>query len=224
MTKQSVPIQHQSKSAKESVTKALVVTCNPSHGALTNFKPSDDLQTNVAHTAEAALLLCQQESFDLTVIDFELDSNPIELARSLRQQFDLRSLFLVQDHHLAHLSNTDDVGAIGFLAGSCNSQHLALAIHIASERARELRTLANRESQLLTALNAEREINTAIGVLMERMQLPRTEAFETLRRYARSQRQQMVQIASKLLLSVNDSHELLALIAATGSRPGNKPV
>jgi len=74
--------------------------------------------------------------------------------------------------------------------------------------------LRAREQQLTTALSAERDINTAIGLLMDRLQLPRTDAFEALRRYARSQRESVAKIAGDLLSAENRSKELIQSISA----------
>jgi two-component system, response regulator PdtaR len=226
MIRQSVSTPVKPKSDKpETYGKVLVVSADASNKQF-DLSQADSLKITQLHSPVAALELCQSEQFDLALIDMQIDEpGAIELARSLYQQHGLRTLFVAHDDHFELIHDADDVRPIGLLAGQCSSEYVLVAIRLAIARVQELRALTSRESQLVTALNAEREINTAIGILMERMQLTRTDAFETLRRYARSQRQQMAQIAAKMLQSVNETNELLSLIGVMSiGRPSPKPI
>ena len=225
MTRQSVPPQYRTKSSDSNLQGKLLIVAPDTAGlALAETLRQADLPVDEAESAASALQQCQHEQFELALIDQRLpEPGSLELAKQLRDQFELRCIIVASGGEIESLENAATAGVLGVLSPARDAERLVLAIRIGSARAAELRALRARESQLTTALNAEREINTAIGILMERMQLPRTEAFETLRRYARSQRQQMAQIAGKMLQSVNETNELLSLIAATGfGKPGPK--
>jgi response regulator NasT len=72
-------------------------------------------------------------------------------------------------------------------------------LHAALVRAAEIRELQKKESQLETALAANREVAMALGLLMERKRIDRKQAFELLRTNARSNRRSMEAVAKELL-------------------------
>lgn len=80
---------------------------------------------------------------------------------------------------------------------------------------REIKAVRAREQELRAALAAERDINTAIGVLMERLQVSRESAFERLRSYARSKRQRVAELSRALLSSAAESQRIAAELMGT---------
>lgn len=76
---------------------------------------------------------------------------------------------------------------------------LVPAIEAALARSAELSKLRNTGQQLQNALNENREISMAIGVIMERRRLDRHQAFEVLRTSARTQRRKIGELAQELL-------------------------
>jgi len=164
-----------------------------------------------------ALEFCAAQSFDLAIVDERMpDMTGTELARKLRDMHNVPVAFLsaYNDRELVEASSL--VGALGFFLKPVDPQLILPTLHNMLARARDLRGLRAREMQLQSALANEREINTAVGILMERMSATRENAFESLRRYARSQRQQIAKIAAELLHSLNDAQRLVDAIAAHG--------
>lgn len=176
------------------------------------------LTVTVVKSAPAALEACAGSGFDLALIDQDIDAQTsgasIALMRSLCEQFELRSIFLATSSNPQPAVALTDCGALGYVVRPIDTAQLLQTIQVGIARALELRALRSREQQLTTALNAERDINTAIGLLMDRLHLPRAEAFEALRRYARSQRESVAKIAGDLLSAVNKSKELIHAISA----------
>lgn len=76
---------------------------------------------------------------------------------------------------------------------------LVPAIEAALARSAELRTLRATGDQLQTALNENREVSMAVGLIMERRRLGRQQAFDLLRSTARSQRRRIGEVAQELL-------------------------
>jgi AmiR/NasT family two-component response regulator len=58
------------------------------------------------------------------------------------------------------------------------------------------------QRQLQEALDAERDINVAIGIVMVRQQLDRSAAFDQLRKTARALRLKLSALASELIADV----------------------
>lgn len=61
------------------------------------------------------------------------------------------------------------------------------------------RQLENKNERLLGALDTSSVVNVAIGVLMERHRITRDQAFDDIRRRARSQRRKVQSVADELL-------------------------
>ena len=72
-------------------------------------------------------------------------------------------------------------------------------IATAIARGTELKALRTTRDQLQTALNQERDISIATGMVMVRLDLDRAGAFEFLRRQARSSRRKLGEVAHELI-------------------------
>ena len=81
-------------------------------------------------------------------------------------------------------------------------------IRAALARGTDLRKLRASEENLRIALAGERAVSVAIGILMERYRIRAEEAFERLRRYARSRQRKIDDVAKEAV----DSVELIAEI------------
>jgi response regulator NasT len=66
-------------------------------------------------------------------------------------------------------------------------------------RADEFSKLTQENFDLNEALNRNREIDVAIGIVMERHHLSRADAFEAMRRYARSHRCKIIELGDRLI-------------------------
>jgi AmiR/NasT family two-component response regulator len=60
-------------------------------------------------------------------------------------------------------------------------------------------SLRQNGHHLQRALDERREISIAVGILMERLQVERQHAFETLRKTARAQRRRIEDVASDMM-------------------------
>jgi AmiR/NasT family two-component response regulator len=168
-----------------------------------------------ASDAERALELCASRRMDLAILDNQLPSlSGPQLALMLREQHALHSIFLSAYDNSELVQQAIDAGAISYLLKPIDPLELIPAVRAALSRATELRTLAEREGQLKDSLTASRDINTAVGVLMERLNIRQEHAFACLRRYARTQRRRIVDVARDLLHPLNQAHDIASQIAA----------
>ena len=169
-------------------------------------------------SAKYALELCAAEPFDLAIVDERMPGmTGTQLARELRDHHGVPVVFLSAYSDAEFVAAATDVGSFGFFLKPIDPLRMLPALHNILARAKETRVARAQETQLKNALKNEREINTAIGVLMERLRLPREEAFEVLRRYARSHQMQVVKVANDLLQPLNDAHRLITSIASQSS-------
>ncbi|MCB1891362.1 MAG: ANTAR domain-containing protein, partial [Rhodocyclaceae bacterium] len=90
-------------------------------------------------------------------------------------------------------------GALGYLVKPVDIHQLIPAIEAAVARAADLWGLRNTERQLQTALNENREVSMAVGLLVERRRISRQQAFDALRATARTQRRKIGEVAEEIL-------------------------
>ena len=169
--------------------------------------------TEVVTTAQA-LAICATQRFQLAIIDEHLPgmTGP-QLALALRESYGLPAAFLCSHDNPALITEAIDAKSLGLIGKPLDPACLLPILQVALAKSRELLELRTRATHLTTALCNERSINTAVRVLMERWRVTRQQAFESLRRYARSQRQQVVRIANELLDSSDPSRDLEKAIA-----------
>lgn len=161
-----------------------------------------------------ALELCKTHRFDLALVDQQMPSmSGVELVRRIRESHDLHSIFVSAYGGAELVDEAAAAGVLSYFVKPVDPISLSPAIRAALVRVQDVRAARNREHTLRDAIAGERNINTAVGVLMEHLKLNRSEAFECLRQFARSQRVPAVSVANDLVSAVNDAHNLLNAIA-----------
>jgi response regulator NasT len=99
-------------------------------------------------------------------------------------------------------------GAIAFLLKPVDARQLLPVVRIALHRAADFKALRARAEQLNTALQGGRNVSLAAGLLMATFHIGRQEAFERLRRHARSNRIRLEEVASELLRATDEAARL----------------
>lgn len=182
-----------------------------------------DLSVLEARSPEEAFRLVAEHSVGLAVLchDGAFDEL-LAVATELFFRHQIHSVFLSAHESGPAARDVAASGAIGYLPGSIASDDFVRAIHAMISRAEELTQLRINEERMRAALLAERDINTAIGILMERLQLSREAAFNRLRSYARSRRMRIVEVSRALIGSTPESARITAELM--GSPAPTKPV
>jgi response regulator NasT len=81
-------------------------------------------------------------------------------------------------------------------------------VRLAVQRARDYQALRSRAEQLDAALQGGRNVSLAAGLLMATFHIGREDAFERLRRHARSNRVRLEEVASELLRATEETTKL----------------
>jgi response regulator NasT len=176
-----------------------------------------------ALSGEAALelLLSIEIEPDLALLDINMPGmSGLELAKNLRDETAVPFMFLTLLVDEAIIKTASEYGAVGYLVKPVEPEQILSAVAISLARADEIKRLRNSEKSLTTALEAGRETSMAVGILMERFQISRTQAFDKLRSEARRNRIKLTLIANATLLSVESQ---LGVEKPT-SKPASKPV
>lgn len=178
-------------------------------------------RVTTASSVEEAEELLSANDFDLAILDMRLPGQSgLDLARQLRAaNSDVPFIFLTAYSDDDLVTQASEIGAMGYVVKPADPDRLVPAIEAALARANDARQLKETGRQLQTALDADRDVSIAIGVMMERRRLGRQEAFEVLRTQARTERRKLIDLAREVVLAV----EKLNLVSAAAAPAEAKP-
>lgn len=149
---------------------------------------------------EAEATLASGVRPDLIILDVRMPGRSgLELAKRLRSLDHIPFMLLTAYSDQEIVEQAAECGALGYLVKPVDIPQLVPAIEAAMSRAAELQGLRETRQQLQMALDAEREINIAVGITMMHYRLGRSAAFELLRKIARSQRRKLAEIAAEIV-------------------------
>jgi response regulator NasT len=156
---------------------------------------------------EAEMLLASGRRPDLAIVDIRMSGQDgLYLARRLRELDHIPFVMLSAYSEQRMIDQASRHGALGYLVKPLDTPQLLPAIEAALSRANELQSLRETRSQLQAALDAERDISIAIGITMAQQGLARQEAFEQLRKTARSQRRKLGEVATEIIRNVQPAN------------------
>lgn len=173
-----------------------------------------------ASAVEEAEEILAAGGIDLAILDVRMPGlSGIDLAWRLHDaNNEVPFIFLTAYSDEELVEQASEAGAMGYVVKPADPDRLVPAIEAAFARAADVRKLRETGRQLQTALDADRDVSLAIGILMERRGLGRQDAFELLRSQARTERRKLIELAREIVLAV----EKLNLLAATAVGEGNK--
>lgn len=146
-----------------------------------------------------ALQLCEHERPDLVLLDIRMPAmSGFELAKLFNEQ-KISFIFLSAYSDEDMVKTAAQVGALGYLIKPIEMHRIIPAIEVALILAVEQIKAGQAIDNLANALGKNREIDIAIGLLMERYQFSQVSAFEHLRNYARSNRIKVIDVANGLI-------------------------
>ena len=153
-------------------------------------------------SAQDAFERCECSSFDLALVDIRMPgTSGLDFARSLSERWSVPCIFLSAYSDPETVREAQERGALGYLVKPVSGGQVVPAIETALARARDEKTLRERERHLSVALSAAREASIAVGIVMAREGIDRVQAFELLRRRARTQRRKLNDIATEVVLA-----------------------
>jgi response regulator NasT len=154
-----------------------------------------------AESVEEALgHLASAERPDLAILDVNLPGQSgLAFALRLRELDRIPFLMLSAYGEPAYVEQAAQCGALAYLVKPIDVVQLVPEVHAALARATEIKELRDTREQLQQALDSERDISMAVGVLIVRRGIDRKAAFEWLRQSARQQRRRIALVAADLV-------------------------
>ncbi|MDP2810818.1 MAG: response regulator [Rhodocyclaceae bacterium] len=142
-----------------------------------------------------ALALCQSDAPDLALLDIRMSGlDGLELARRLRDETRVPFLFFSAYGDEEFVRRAVKIGALGYLIKPLHVAAIVPMIRTALARAQDI-------SGLQGALESNRIIAAAVGILMHAGRLDQTSAFERLRQQARAERRKLEDLARDMVES-----------------------
>jgi len=149
---------------------------------------------------EAEVLLASGERPDLAIVDIRMPGQDgLHLAQRLHEFDHIPFMMFSAYSEQIMVDQATRDGALGYLVKPLDLPQLVPAIQAALARASEMQDLRTTRQQLQAALDGERDISTAVGITMVQHRLQRREAFELLRKTARSRRCRLADLAAEII-------------------------
>lgn len=174
-----------------------------------------------ASTVEEAEDILAAGDIDLAIFDIRMPGHTgIDLAWRLHDaNSEVPFIFLTAYSDEELVEQASEAGAMGYVVKPADPDRLVPAIEAAFARAADARKLRETGRQLQTALDADRDVSLAIGIVMERRRLGRQDAFELLRGQARAERRKLIELAREVVLAVEKLNMMTPHAAAAEAKP-----
>jgi AmiR/NasT family two-component response regulator len=158
-------------------------------------------QVSLADSHDEALAFLQSGVRpDLCIVDVQMpEQDGLCLAQQLRDFYQLPFIMFSAYSDEETVRKVSLAGALGYLVKPLDIHQMVPTIEAAMARARELDALKQSGLQLQNALQAERDVNVAVGITMMQHKLPRDAAFNLLRNAARKRRLKLSVLATELI-------------------------
>jgi len=112
-----------------------------------------------------------------------------------------------------------EAGASGYFVVPIDFLSLSATICSAAVQARDLSTMTERTAKLHESLTADQTVSTVVGILMERYRFQRSEAYERLRRYSRTERRKVVEVATEIVSATEELGKTMRAIESVAREP-----
>jgi AmiR/NasT family two-component response regulator len=156
--------------------------------------------TSAESAEEARAWLASGARPDLAILDVRMPGESgLSLAQRLCELDHIPFIMLSAYSDPAMVAQATDCGALGYVVKPQDITQLIPAIEAALARANELSSLRTTRQQLQQALDSERDISIAVGITMMQHHLKRSDAFELLRKSARTQRIKLADLALQVI-------------------------
>ena len=145
--------------------------------------------------SSSALTIIREQKPDLVILDIRMPNlSGIDLAKTFMTE-KIHFIFLTAYSDEEMINSAAATGALGYLVKPLEIAQMVPAIEIALARADEFDKTNESLENITNALEKNREIDIAIGIIMERHHIIRAQAFEKIRTFSRSRRIKIVDVA-----------------------------
>lgn len=157
---------------------------------------------------KSALEAYRQILPDLVLLDIRMpEMDGVQTAREMLA-FKYRPILILSAYDdVDTVTDSIAVGVSGYLVKPLLPSQLVPAIETSLARSKDISKLLKNNNDLVSNTEKNRLISTAVGIMMERSKLGREQAFENLRRFARSQRRPLVDVSEELVNAITTANK-----------------
>lgn len=156
--------------------------------------------TSAESAEDAEAWLAGGERPDLVILDVRMPGQDgLQLAQRLHELDHIPFMMLSAYGEPQIVEQAARCGALSYAVKPLDIVQLVPAIEAALARADELQNLRTTRTQLQVALDRERDISVAVGITMMQHHLKRSDAFDLLRKAARSRRCKLADLAMDVI-------------------------
>lgn len=139
---------------------------------------------------------------DIAIIDINMPNRSgLELPARLDRLDYIPFIFLTARSEPEVNAEANTLGAMAYLVKPIDSAQLIPAIQTALSRAQDVKKMKIQQQQLQTALDGDRSVSVAIGIIMDQYRISYEEANSMLRNNARNKRMKLVDLATSIIHS-----------------------
>lgn len=150
--------------------------------------------------SEAEQWLDSNQRPDLVILDVNMPNRSgLELTKRLEELQHIPFILLTAHSEQEIIIQATESGAIGYLVKPVDISQLIPAIETALSRSHDIQVLRGDKKQLQTALDTDRSISVAVGILMDQRGISRDDALNQLRKSARSNHISLMNLASNIV-------------------------
>ena len=161
-------------------------------------------------SAKTALEQYRSQTPDLAILDFRMpEMTGLELARAMIAESYRPIIMLSAVNEVSTVKEAVGLGVSTYLIKPVEAERLAPSIEAALARFAEVNALIKQGVNLQEGMEKNRIISTAVGIIMERTDLPQDLAFESLRKLARDQRRPLRDVAFELVDAVSSANAVI---------------
>ncbi len=162
-----------------------------------------------ASSGTEALEIPDINTIDLAILDIRMPVlSGIETAKILYEEHTIPFLFLSAFSDSTTVAEAVNEGALGYLIKPIDVDSMIPTIETALTRSVEIKSLHSSKANLTAALNKDRDVSIAIGIIMANSSFDAIKAEKAMRNYARTNRIKMHDIA-KQVIEASDRLKLL---------------
>lgn len=149
---------------------------------------------------EAEAWLNENDLPDVVLLDVNMPNRSgLELAKRLNAMNHIAFVLLTAYSDGEIIEKAKELGATAYLVKPVDTKQLIPAIETAIARSDEMRKLREIKGHLQTALDSDRTVSVAVGIVMEQLRVNHEEAFQVLRQHARSQHFKLIDVATNIM-------------------------
>lgn len=137
---------------------------------------------------------------DLVILDVHMPNrNGLELTKRLNELKQIPFILLTAYSEQDLVEQAAASGAVGYLVKPVEIEQLLPAVETALANAQLLQGLRGDKLELQSALDADRAVSIATGIIMEQQKINHHEALQLLRKTSRGQRIKLIELASNIV-------------------------